>query len=74
MNILTIFLLVSTFLEWKTIAFCPLDTSCEKDTGITVFIVVCGFPMYREGVVPLHLFYHPHVTKLGNVVAKAMAS
>ena len=32
-----------------------------------------GFPKCREGEVPPHLFYHPHVTKLGSV-AKAIAS
>ena len=40
-------------------AFCPLDTSCEKDTGITVFLVVCGFPKCREGEITLHLFLPP---------------
>ena len=37
-------------------AFCPLDTSCEKYTGITVFLVVCGFPKCREGEVPRTYF------------------
>ena len=43
--------------------FFTLDTSCEKDTGIIVFLVVCAFPKCREGEVPTHLFYHLHVTK-----------
>ena len=37
-------------------AFCPLDTSSEKDTSITVFLEVCGFPKYREGEVPYTCF------------------
>ena len=51
----------------------PLDSSCKKDTGITV-LVVCGFPKCREGEVPPYLFYQSHVTKYGTVVTKAMAS
>ena len=36
-----------------TYAFGPLDTCCEKDTDITIFIVVdlCGVPKCREGEV-----------------------
>ena len=61
------------FLMRNYYAFGPLDTRCEKDTDITVFLVVCGFTKCREGEVPPHSFYHPHVTKLETVVTKAMA-
>ena len=30
----------------------------KKDTGITVLLVVCGFPKCREGEVPPH--FQPH--------------
>ena len=45
-------------------AFSPLDTSCENNTSVTVFLVVCGFPKCREGEVPPLLFYHPHNKEL----------
>ena len=62
------------FWNEKLLCILSVESSCEKDTGITVFIVVCAFPNCREGEVLRHLFYHPYVTKLGTVVAKAMVS
>ena len=40
-------------------AFCPLESSCKKDTDITPFLVGCGLPKCRDGEVPSHLFHHP---------------
>ena len=37
-------------------AFCLLDTSCEKDIGIAVILVVCGFSKCRDGKVPRSCF------------------
>ena len=31
----------------------------KRDTDMTVFLVVCGFPKCREGEVPLQLFLTP---------------
>ena len=45
-------------------AFCPLDTFCEKDTGITVFILVCGFQKCREDEVPPALVFLPTCYKI----------